>query len=178
MASQEKGAESRHSLTGQDSETAVQRHHRKGNRRSLIHTNIAESMKIKQALEFFCIFTETLLLPLISQARTKALREQQRSRLDGRHKYIVSLVAMQVELTDAEVEDNLLDGNQVLFYVLCVVSSFFWSYISDSCLSWTILMSFLLLMADHVSCSTTRRQRSQLPVNFPHIIAWQHNIIL
>lgn len=51
------------------------------------------------------------------QARTKALREQQRSRLDGRHKYIVSLVALHVDLTDAEVEDNLLDGNQV--FMIC-----------------------------------------------------------
>ena len=48
MASREEGAGSRHSLAGQDSEAAVQRHHRKGHRRSLMHTNIAESMKIKQ----------------------------------------------------------------------------------------------------------------------------------
>ena len=46
-------------------------------------------------------------LILWSQARTKALREQQRSRLDGRHKYIINLVALQVDSTDAEVEAML-----------------------------------------------------------------------
>jgi hypothetical protein len=44
----------------------------------------------------------------------KALREQQRSRLDGRHKYITGLVALQVGLTGTGVEDYLLDGNQVI----------------------------------------------------------------
>ena len=48
MASHEETSGSRHSLTGADSEAALHRHHRKGHRRSLMHTNIAESMKIKQ----------------------------------------------------------------------------------------------------------------------------------
>ena len=51
MTSREEDAGSRHSLAGQDSEAAVQRHHRKGHR-SLMHTNIAESMKIKQVGEY------------------------------------------------------------------------------------------------------------------------------
>jgi dynein heavy chain len=96
MASHEEGHESKQSLCGHDSgaEVAVQRHPRKGHRRSVLHANIAESVKIKQA-------------------RMKALRERQRSRLDGRHKYIITLVALRVSLTDAEVEDFLLDGNQL-----------------------------------------------------------------
>lgn len=163
MASREKAAESRHSLTGQDSESTVQRHHRKGHRRSLIHTNVAESMKIKQA-RIFNFFAEILFLPLISQARTKALREQQRSRLDGRHKYIVCLVAMQLQLADAEVEDNLLDGNQVILHCMLGLLQCF-----SPRLSWTILMTFLLLVADPVSCSTTRSQRSQALVNASNI---------
>ena len=119
MASREEGTGSRHSLTGQDSEAAVHRHHRKGHRRSLMHTNIAESLKIKQvrtSVTDKCSFYDSFL-----QARTKALREQQRSRLDGRHKYIISLVALRVCLTDAEVEDFLLDGNQVVFCLACFV---------------------------------------------------------
>lgn len=48
------------------------------------------------------------------QARIKALREQQRSRLDGRHKYVVNLVAIRLGLTEAAVEEFLLDGDQVL----------------------------------------------------------------
>ena len=44
----------------------------------------------------------------------KALREQQRLRLDGRHKFITGLVALQVGLAGTEVEDYLLDGNQVI----------------------------------------------------------------
>lgn len=42
-------AGSRHSLAGHDSEAAVTRHQRKGHRRSIMHANLAESMKIKQA---------------------------------------------------------------------------------------------------------------------------------
>ena len=49
MASLEEGAAgSRCSLAGQDSEATVQRHPRKGHRRSIMHTNIAETLKIKQ----------------------------------------------------------------------------------------------------------------------------------
>lgn len=50
MASHEETAGSRQSLTGADSEAATHRHHRKGHRRSLVHTNIAESMKVKQVI--------------------------------------------------------------------------------------------------------------------------------
>lgn len=51
MASREGGQGSRHSLSGQDSANelaAAQRHHRKGHRRSIMHANIAETMKVKQ----------------------------------------------------------------------------------------------------------------------------------
>ena len=48
MASREDGPGSRNSLAGQDSEAAIHRHHRKGHRRSIMHANVAESMKMKQ----------------------------------------------------------------------------------------------------------------------------------
>ena len=47
------------------------------------------------------------------QARAKALREQQRTRLDARHKYVLGLVASRLELEEAAVEDFMLDGDQV-----------------------------------------------------------------
>ena len=54
MASREEDRHqgSRQSLGGQDSasEAVGQRHHRKGHRRSIMHANIAESLKVKQVL--------------------------------------------------------------------------------------------------------------------------------
>ena len=47
------------------------------------------------------------------QAKAKALREQQRTRIDGRHKYILGLVADRLELDQSVVEDFMLDGDQV-----------------------------------------------------------------
>ena len=54
MASREEGTGSRCSLAGQDSEATVQRHPRKGHRRSIMHTNIAETLKIKQVYICTC----------------------------------------------------------------------------------------------------------------------------
>ena len=47
------------------------------------------------------------------QARAKALREQQRTRLDARHKYVLGLVANRLDLEESVVEDFMLDGDQV-----------------------------------------------------------------
>ena len=47
------------------------------------------------------------------QAKAKALREQQRARLDGKHKYMIGLVAGRLKLEVSAVEDFLLDGDQV-----------------------------------------------------------------
>ena len=47
------------------------------------------------------------------QAKAKALREQQRTRIDGRHKYILGLVADRLDLELSAVEDFMLDGDQV-----------------------------------------------------------------
>lgn len=52
------------------------------------------------------------------QAKAKALREQQRARIDGRHKYILGLVADRLELELSLVEDFMLDGDQVSLTVL------------------------------------------------------------
>ena len=85
----------------------------------------------------------------------KALREQQRSRLDGRHRYIMGLVAVQVGLSASQVEDYLLDGNQVLKVIMLqgieVILYF----------SWTDLMISLLLMACSAFCFITKKQMSQ-----------------
>ena len=62
------------------------------------------------------------------QARAKALREQQRTRLDARHKYVLGLVANRLDLEESVVEDFMLDGDQVgvtlahcCFYAVVVV---------------------------------------------------------
>ncbi len=47
------------------------------------------------------------------QVRAKALREHQRSRIDGRHQYILDLVADRLQLELSVVEDFMLDGDQV-----------------------------------------------------------------
>ena len=47
------------------------------------------------------------------QAKAKALREQQRTRIDARHKYILGLVADRLDLELSTVEDFMLDGDQV-----------------------------------------------------------------
>lgn len=48
-----------------------------------------------------------------AQAKTKALREQQRSRLDSRHHYILEIVAERLQLDSNAVEEYMLDGDQV-----------------------------------------------------------------
>ena len=77
--------------------------------------------------------------------------------MDGRHKYIIGLVALQINSTDAEVEDNVLDGNQVFNLFIIFLELHY--YCSGH--SWTTLMTSLLLMAGVASCSTTRRHRPQ-----------------
>lgn len=47
------------------------------------------------------------------QAKAKALREAQRARLDGRHQYMLELVADRLQLELSTVEDYMLDGDQV-----------------------------------------------------------------
>lgn len=47
------------------------------------------------------------------QAKAKAIREGQRSRLDPRHRYMLGLVADRVSLEASIVEDFMLDGDQV-----------------------------------------------------------------
>lgn len=47
------------------------------------------------------------------QAKTKAIREQQRSRLDNRHHYIFELVGERLQLDSSTVEEFVLDGDQV-----------------------------------------------------------------
>ena len=58
---------------------------------------------------------------LALQARAKALREQQRTRMDARHKYVLGLVASRLELEEAAVEDFMLDGDQVRCSLLRIV---------------------------------------------------------
>lgn len=49
------------------------------------------------------------------QAKAKALKEQQRTRLDSRHFYMFEIVAERLQLDSNSVEDYILDGDQVLF---------------------------------------------------------------
>ena len=47
------------------------------------------------------------------QAKARAIRENQRSRLDSRHQYILEIVADRLQLDLNVVEDFMLDGDQV-----------------------------------------------------------------
>ena len=54
------------------------------------------------------------------QAKAKALKEQQRSRLDSRHYYMFEIVADRLQIESTVVEEFVLDGDQVtLNYCLC-----------------------------------------------------------
>lgn len=48
-----------------------------------------------------------------TQQKLKEEREAKRAQLDGRHDYILSIVASCVGLEKAEVEDSILEGSQV-----------------------------------------------------------------
>ncbi|XP_024917266.1 dynein heavy chain 5, axonemal [Cynoglossus semilaevis] len=48
-----------------------------------------------------------------TQQRLKEEREAKRAQLDGRHDYVLSIVASCVALEKAEVEDTILEGNQI-----------------------------------------------------------------
>lgn len=47
------------------------------------------------------------------QAKSKALKEKQRSRLDSRHSYLIDIVAERLQLESNIVEEFVLDGDQV-----------------------------------------------------------------
>ena len=47
------------------------------------------------------------------QARAKAFREQQRVRIDARHKHIFSILSEVLDLDQLTVEEYALEGNQV-----------------------------------------------------------------
>jgi predicted nucleic acid-binding protein len=47
------------------------------------------------------------------QAKAKALKEQQRTRLDSRHYYLMEIVAERLQLDANVVEEFLLEGDQV-----------------------------------------------------------------
>lgn len=49
-----------------------------------------------------------------TQQKLKEEREAKRAQLDGRHDYILSIVAACLGLEKADVEDAILEGSQVL----------------------------------------------------------------
>lgn len=67
---------------------------RKGHRKSLMQASINESVKLRQA-------------------RLKAFREAQRGRIDGRHQYMLGLLADRLEMDVAAITEFMLDGDQV-----------------------------------------------------------------
>ena len=68
-------------------------HHRK----SIMQASIAESMKLRQVT-------------------AKAIRDKQKARIDGRHKYMIGVIADMLKLDTATVEDFIVDGDQVILY--------------------------------------------------------------
>lgn len=89
------GAFSHISLTPHDSEH-INKARKGGHRKSIMQANIAESIKLRQA-------------------RAKAIRDVQRGRIDGRHKYMFNLLGNYFKLDAAAVEEFMLDGDQVSF---------------------------------------------------------------
>lgn len=79
--------------------------------RKSVHTNQAEFIKIHQVMRTACL---RFALGRSFQARVRAHREQQRTRIDARHKYIITCVADRLELEEQAVEEFLLDGDQVM----------------------------------------------------------------
>ncbi len=70
---------------------------RKGHRKSLMQASINESVKIRQA-------------------RLKAFRDAQRGRIDGRHQYMIGLIADRLGLDIASITEFMLDGDQVISF--------------------------------------------------------------
>lgn len=68
-----------------------------------MQTSMAESLKLRQM-------------------RAKAFREQQRNRIDGRHKHLFAVVAEVLKLEPGAVEEFMLDGDQV-----CIVHCMMWT---------------------------------------------------
>ena len=66
-------------------------------RKSIMQASIAESMKSRQVT-------------------AKATRDKQKARIDGRHKYMIGLIADMLKLDTATVEDFIVDGDQVILY--------------------------------------------------------------
>lgn len=54
----------------------------------------------------------------VVQAKAKAMKEQQRSRLDSRHYYLLEIVAERLQLNQSTVEEFILDGDQVYYNVM------------------------------------------------------------
>ena len=83
------------SLPPQDSEH-ISKARKGGHRKSIMQANIAESIKLRQA-------------------RAKVIRDAQRGRIDGRHKYMFNLIGNCFKLDTPAIEDFMLDGDQVCF---------------------------------------------------------------
>ena len=49
------------------------------------------------------------------QARAKAFKEQQRTRIDARHKHVFSILSETLDLDPLAVEEYALEGNQVIY---------------------------------------------------------------
>ena len=91
----------------------------------------------KQSIQFESVLGLTwwyLSLSLCLQQKLKEEREAKRAQLDGRHDYVLSIVASCLGLEKADVEDAILEGTQVehntsLFHLH--QSPTLWSLVTD-----------------------------------------------
>ena len=111
--------------------------YRRGQRKSIMQTTMAESLKLRQM-------------------KAKAQREQQRNRIDGRHKHLFTVVADMVKLDPNTVEEYMLDGNQVSQAYAIILLAVFTTTVRCS---WTCLKSCLQQMDGKRFCFTTKRQK-------------------
>jgi len=70
---------------------------------------------------YVCVCLTVCCVFLVSQQKLKEEREAKRAQLDGRHDYVLSIVASCLGLDKPDVEDAILEGTQVLSGLLSCV---------------------------------------------------------
>lgn len=69
-----------------------------------------------------CIF-----LSIFVQQKLKEEREAKRAQLDGRHDYILSIMASCLGLEKSDLEDAILEGNQAIYFGVFFAENYFMS---------------------------------------------------
>lgn len=95
--------------------SAVRRHAKrdskqKGRLQSLVASEALREQQVSKGTRAMCLSECVTLL----QMRAREEREAKRSRMDGRHEFILSTVADNLGMSVEEAEEFMLEGTQVL----------------------------------------------------------------